>query len=248
MSPRTLTVDLETAPMLVYTWGLFDQNIGINQIVSPVRVISWAAKWHDSKSVMFASEFHDGREEMVKKIYDLINDSAVVIHYNGTSFDMPHLRREFVLAGYEPAKPVQEIDLYRVVKNRFKFPSNKLDFVAQQLGVGGKTAHSGFDLWRRCMDKDEAAWRTMRSYNCNDVIITEKVYDALRPYIKNHPHVGLLNGTDGDTCSRCGSPDLEKRGFAYTSLACYQQYKCRGCGSWSRGKQTVASVGARGIA
>ena len=41
-SARILTLDIETAPMQVFSWGLFLQTHSINQIVDPVRVLCFA--------------------------------------------------------------------------------------------------------------------------------------------------------------------------------------------------------------
>ena len=30
--PKILIVDIETAPIVAQVWGLFDQNVGLNQI------------------------------------------------------------------------------------------------------------------------------------------------------------------------------------------------------------------------
>src|SRR5690606_22016747 len=49
---RILTLDVETSPMLSYHFGLWDQNIGINQIVKQSRIICFAAKWVGEKPVI----------------------------------------------------------------------------------------------------------------------------------------------------------------------------------------------------
>jgi len=245
--PKTLTLDIETSPILAYTWGLFDQNISIGQIVEPTRMLSWAAKWHGSKRVLFASEFHDGHDAMVRQIHALLDEADIVVHFNGSTFDMPHLRREFALLDLPPYSPVQEVDLLKVARSRFRFPSNKLDYLAGQFDLGGKLHHTGFQLWRDCLAGDEKAWNLMRRYNKRDVVITEQLYDRLRPYMKTHPHMGLFSG-EVDCCSRCGSVDLEKRGFAYTGVSAFQQFRCRACGSWSRGSKSTARVDSRGVA
>ena len=51
---KTLVVDLETVPTEAYVWGLFDQNVGLSQIIKPGRIVSWAAKWLDSDEVEYS--------------------------------------------------------------------------------------------------------------------------------------------------------------------------------------------------
>lgn len=261
---KLLTLDLETSPALADVWKLWDNNVGLSQLRQVSTVICFAAKWHDSTKVEFYSDFHHGHEDMVAGAYDLIGDADVVQHYNGKRFDMPHLRREFLLAGMPPCKPVREVDLF-VEGKRFKFMSHKLDHLAQQLGIGSKVKHAGHELWVRCMAgnaemlKPEGmrnlavladatkAWAQMKRYNCGDVRLTEVLGDRLRPWIHNFPHAGLFTGVES-CCNRCGGTDLERRGYAYTPLGKFQQYRCNDCGGWSRGKTSIARVDERGTA
>ena len=70
-------LDIETTPMQVYTWGLWDQNIGINQIIKPTEMMCFGAKWQGKKKVTFKSVHHDGKkamlEELQKKLVDQLN-------------------------------------------------------------------------------------------------------------------------------------------------------------------------------
>lgn len=247
-TPRILTLDIETSPGLADIWALWDQNVGLSQLREVTAVICFAAKFHGEDKVHFHSSFHDGHDEMIAAAHALLDEADIVVHFNGTSFDMPHLNREFILAGLPPYSPVAQVDLLKVVKSRFKFMSNKLAHVSTQLGLEGKLEHSGHELWVKCLAGDEDAWATMREYNVQDVVLTEQLYDRLRPWVKNHPHVGLFGVSEEDSCARCGGTDLEKRGFAYTPLGKFQQFQCRGCKSWSRGKKSLATVDVRGIA
>lgn len=231
---KILTLDIETSPHLADVWGLFKQNVGINQLKDSTRVIAFAAKWYGKKPVEFRSEHHDGHEAMVRRAHEMLSDADIVVHYNGTSFDLPHLRREFLKLNMAPPPPVLEIDLLRVAKGRFRFASNKLDYVAQYLGIGGKVKHEGHDLWIKCMAGDPKAWGRMARYNKQDVVLTEQLYDRLKPWIKTHPPLNLFAEDEIDGCPKCGSDDVIRQGFAYTSVSRYQRYQCKGCGSWLR--------------
>lgn len=52
---RLLMLDIETSPNLAAVWGLFNVNIGINQIIKPGGTLCWAAKWYGEKEIMFSS-------------------------------------------------------------------------------------------------------------------------------------------------------------------------------------------------
>jgi len=240
---KILTLDIENAPNLAYVWGLFKQNISLAQIEETGSVIAFAAKWHGKSKVHFHSDFHDGHEGMLEAAHALISEADVIVHYNGTSFDMPHLNREFLLAGMPPPAPYQQVDLLRHVRKHFKFTSNKLDYVCQSLGLGEKTSHSGFQLWVDCMAGDEKAWNLMKKYNKQDVVITEKLYDKLATWI-NAPSISLYID-ESDCCTACGSTDLQSRGYAYTAVSVYKRYQCQSCGKWLRGKSAEKSTTLR---
>jgi len=248
MTLRLLTLDIETSPNLAHVWGLFKQNIGLNQLMESGQVISFAAKWHGDKKVLFYSDHHNGHDVMVQAAHDLLSEADAVIHYNGTSFDMPHLNREFLLAGMPPPEPYKNIDLLLAVRKKFRFVSNKLDYVTQALGLEGKVHHEGHTLWVKCMANDPVAWSKMRAYNKMDVVQTEKLFDILRPWIDALPHPALYAETDEPTCQRCAGTNLQKRGFAYTPLGAFQQYQCQGCKSWSRDARRHHGVRVRGTA
>lgn len=244
---KILTLDIETSPNIADVWALFNQNISINQIRQSSTVLSVAAKWHDETTPIFYSDYHHGHNLMVNSVHTLLELADIVVHYNGKRFDVPHLYREFLLADLPPPAPVQQVDLFDVVKSQFNFVSNKLDYVAQQLELGGKVKHEGHTLWVKCMARDPHAWERMKEYNIGDVLLTEKLYDRLRPWIKGHPHVGLYvdNGT---LCPNCGGSELTRQGYALTALSKFQRYRCNSCGAWSRGKTAVARVDLRSVA
>jgi len=233
---KTLLLDIETAPNLVHVWGLWDQNVGINQIMDSGYVLCFAAKWLNDDKIFFNSVHHSNSKQMLKEVYDLMDEADAIIHYNGTKFDIPTLNKEFLLAGMPPPSPVKQIDLLRTTRQQFKFPSNKLDYIAQALGVGQKTHHKGHELWIGCMNGNEEDWKIMKEYNINDVIILEGVYTIVKPWIKNHANHGLY--VDGGlVCPNCGSNHYQKRGFAFTHAGKYQRFQCSGCGNWFRSKK-----------
>ncbi|MGZ4659708.1 MAG: ribonuclease H-like domain-containing protein [Arthrobacter sp.] len=231
---RVLFFDVENAPNDVYTWGLWKQNVSIAQIVEPGRVFGFGAKWLGEKEVVFRSDHADGHEGMVKAAWDLFTEADIIVTYNGIGFDIPHMQREFLLAGLLPPKPYKQIDLLRVVRKQFRFASNKMDFISQQLGLGRKTSHQGFDLWVKCMKGDERAWALMARYCKQDVKLTEKLYHHLLPWLTTVPHIGQMDG-QSHSCWACGGTRLKRDGTAYAFVTSYRLYQCLGCGAWVRG-------------
>jgi len=189
---KILLLDIESSPNVAHVWGLWQQNVGINQLMESSYVLCWAAKWLGDKKIMFDSVHQSNPKKMLKGIYDLLDAADAVIHYNGTKFDIPTLNKEFLLHSYAPPSPYKQIDLLRVARSQFRFPSNKLDYVAQRLGLGKKTHHEGHELWVKCMNGDDSAWKIMEKYNKQDVVLLESVYHRILPWIKNHPNHNLF--------------------------------------------------------
>lgn len=179
---KLLTLDVETAPNKAFVWGLFNQNVSLSQLVTPGYTLCWAAKWL-GKPVQFGRKGQKGKAHFLRPLYDMMCEADVIITYYGSAFDIPTLNKEFLLLGWEPPTQFAQIDLCKVVKNRFKFASRKLDFVCQQLGIGAKTSHKGMDLWNGVMADNASDWRVMERYNRMDVVLTEKLYHRLLPWL-----------------------------------------------------------------
>ena len=245
---KTLLLDIETAPNVCHTWGLWQQNIGLPQIIKGGYTMCWAAKWLGEKDIYHMNIYESSPKQMLKEIHKMLNEADAVIHYNGTKFDIPTLNREFILHGLTPPAPYKQIDLLRTARSQFRFASNKLDYVAQFLGLGAKTRHRGHELWIDCMAKDPDAWAEMAQYNINDVILLEAIYEVLKPWIRNHPNCNLYS-EGSHVCPNCGGVHLQKRGTSYTISGRYQRYQCKECGSWSRNVKKIAtSVAISGAA
>lgn len=229
---RILLLDIETSPHVVYSWSLWPDSISPQNIVQTGYTLCWAAKWLGEKQIYTGTRQDSSESEMLEPLYRLLDEADVVVHYHGSKFDIPTLSKDFIMNGWNPFAPVKELDLLKVIKKRFRFPSNKLDYVATQLGLGSKVQHKGMELWRECMAGVPEAWDTMIKYNIQDVILLEKLYNRVLPWIPKHPNYG--NTKSGKVCPSCGGTHLQKRGFSSTASGSYQRYSCSDCGSWSR--------------
>ena len=227
-----LFLDIETAPNTAFVWGLWDQNISHDQLQESSYILCWAAKWYGKPKIYHASAEHHSRAEVLKPIHALLDKADIVVHFNGTKFDIPILNREFVKHLFLPPSPYKQIDLFRVVKRAFRFESNKLAYITVALGLKGKIGHEGFQLWVDCMNGVKKAWRTMRAYNQNDVVILEPLYERLRPWIARHPTV--IAEKEGMSCPKCGATAVQSRGSMITLAKIYNRWQCQVCGGWFR--------------
>lgn len=238
---KILFLDLETSPNLAHVWGLWQQNVAITQLEKSTEVICFGARWLGSDKVIFKSVHHHGKEKMLDELHKIMDQADVLIGWNSQAFDSKHIKREFIENGYLPPSPWKELDLMRVVKGQFKFPSNKLDYVAQTLKVGAKVQHSGFQLWLDCMAGDNKAWQEMKTYQIQDVNLLVDLYEILLPWINNHPNVAASNGTP-DGCKNCGGTDIIKAGKKITTNAIHQRHQCTSCGVYLTGVKLGTTI------
>ena len=185
MVKKILALDIETAPNTVAVYQLKPRYISPKYILDHGYVLCFAAKWLGGSELYYAKS-PDGHLIMLKKIHALLSQADGVTHYYGRKFDMPTLNSEFLLHGLEPLTPLVQIDLYSLISRAFNFPSYKLDYVCERLGIGGKTKHAGWDMWKACMDKlherYDHSWVVMERYNKRDVDMLVKLYKKVLPW------------------------------------------------------------------
>lgn len=240
-SPKILLFDIETSPLVVFSWRIYDQRITPEQVIKDWYVISWSAKWLcDStvhSDVIRSEETADGNDErVVKSMWKMLDDADIVVTHNGNQFDIKKLNTRFIFWGMNPPSHYQQIDTLQVARSNFDFTSNKLDYINGFLGIHQKT-ETNYALWKRCYSGEPAALHEMVTYNQNDVLILEELYFKLRPWIKGHPNVGLYFDSVETVCPNCGG-ELIKQGNYYTPLNRYDAYRCTQCGAVGRGGHT----------
>ena len=239
-SAKVLILDIETAPISAYVWGIWQQNVGTHQIQSDWYCLTWAAKW------LFEDKVYSGKlkpkeavnqddKRIIQGIWALVNEADIIIAHNGAKFDMPKLNSRFILNDLQPPLPYQIIDTLLHIRRQFGFSSNKLDYVNKLLNLERKK-ETNFELWARCMKGNADALSEMETYNVQDVRILEETYLQIRAWIKPHPNMGLFILDEKEhRCPNCGSDKLLEQGKCYnTSANIYELMRCDNCSAVSR--------------
>lgn len=239
-APRILIYDIETSPNLAYVWSCYDENVSPSQLIEAGDILCWSAKWIDSPTVFTDSRQNDKTDERIcRSLWALFNKADIVVAHNGQAFDEKTLNARWLDYGIPPPEPFKTVDTLKIAKSMFRFPINKLEGIANYLGIGSKVEHEGFGLWVKCMAGDRAAWGRMRDYNVQDVLLLEQVYLRIRPWDKRHPNCALFYDDGLLRCVCCGSTEMKKLAkMAYTSVSMFNSYRCEKCGNVMRvGKQ-----------
>jgi hypothetical protein len=249
---KVLVVDIETAPIKCYVWGIWQQNVSLNAIESDWFIITWAAKW------LFDDKVYSGKispkeianeddSRIIKGLWELLNEADIVIAHNGQKFDIPKINTRFLIHGLMPPLPYMQIDTLLHIRKNFGFSSNKLDYVNQLLNLPRKVENEGMPLWIKCLNGDQDALDTMEEYNVGDVRILEDTYLRIRPFIRPHPNMGLfILDTEQERCPTCGSNDLVEMGKQYhTTANVYETTRCNNCGAVGRKRLSSLTIKER---
>lgn len=239
--PRILHIDIETAPMLAWVWGLFKQNVAIGQIHQDWHMLCWAAKWQGQRRVIkdalwFHQEYQEDRTNdrtILTSLWKLLDEAAIVVAHNGDRFDVAKINAKFFEYDIPPPSPFKIVDTLKVARANFKFSSNRLDYIAKLKEVGQKDK-TDFDLWLDVMKGIPSQCNRMMKYNIQDVILLEQIYTKMLPWISNHPNIGVYTDENTTVCPSCGGSSIHYRGFAYTTAGKYQRFVCNHCGKWGR--------------
>lgn len=228
---KIVSYDIETAPSLGHFFDLWKEG-NIVATVADWYILSWSVKYLGGKQITrglcdyptFKKDKTDDRE-LVTDLWKIFNEADILIAHNGDRFDRRKSNTRFIKHNLAPPEPYKTVDTLKVARRNFAFNSNRLDDLGASLGVGRKTKHPGIDMWLGCMTGDPASWSLMKKYNKQDVILLEKIYLKLLPWIDNHPYLG--------TDCNCSSPQLQKRGFGLNKRGPYQRLQCVNCKAWS---------------
>lgn len=240
--PKILTLDIETSPLIVYSFGIRDQFINPDQIIEDWSVMSWAAKWHDSDEVLYrdvsSQENLKDDKSITREIWVLVDAANIIITQNGTRFDIPKLNGKFEEYGFGPVSPFKHIDTLRI-KKKLGLTSNKLEYSTGKFNDKyRKLKHKNFpgmSLWAECLKGNPLAWIEMKEYNCHDVLATEELYFNTLQKWDSTINYGVYSLQTG-CCPNCGSKDIEEKDYGYTKTGAFKNFQCNNCRTWCGSK------------
>src|ERR1700686_2426880 len=153
---RTLVLDVEMSPLVVYVWHLKDQYVGSSQLKEDSKIIAWGAKWLGEKTVLYKDIRSQSEREILGLLRAVLNAADIVITQNGVAFDIRKINARFILLGLNPVKPFRQFDTYLLAKRVAAFTSNKLEYLTEKCNVKyRKLTHStfpGLSLWKECLN------------------------------------------------------------------------------------------------
>jgi RNase_H superfamily len=242
--PRILLWDVENSPNLAYVWGKYEQDV--LKFEQEWHLLSFAWKWLGEKKthVLGLDDYPAFKKDRTDDYYlawdlrCLLDEADITVAHNGDAFDRRKSNARFLIHGFDPPRPSRSVDTLKVARKHFMLNSNKLGDLGETLDLGGKLETGGFKTWLGCMSGDPEAWRLMKKYNRADVVLLEKVYLRLLPWIDGHPNMGLIMGLQ-DACPKCGATEgFWKRGNRRSVTLSYKVFQCKACGGYVTARES----------
>lgn len=247
---RILILDVErVAGLTQQAWwerrDLQKRYIHHETVIREPRTTIVCAKWYSSDEVIRLAEWDKGgRGLFLKRVHALMYAADIIVGHNVDGADVPWLLGDFYLPriGHKhrphlaPLPPFKTVDTLKVMRREFRSgaPFKGLDALCQIMGIPAKTDAYDRDAMDRAVAGSVEDRERLTDYCAGDVIAAQGLFDALRPHIKNHPHL-FVDGKDKLTvCNRCGS-DTEPTAKRYVaSVLSYSMRRCVSCGAYSR--------------
>lgn len=184
-----------------------------------------------------ARNFRQKEKALVRKFAEILDSADISVTHNGQRYDHPwinaKMREHRLCKNRRPwyIKSMPQVDTLQIARKHLKTVSRKrLDTLSAYLGTYAEKTPVDGRIWVDAAMGVKSALKYIVDHCRADVEVLEEVYLILRPLFQGHPRV---NGFG--PCRMCGSYDLIRRGFAYSSTRGPQIHLvCQECGGGER--------------
>jgi uncharacterized protein YprB with RNaseH-like and TPR domain len=239
---KRLFFDIETSPNIGLFWTTGNKlSISHDSIIKERAIICICYKWEGKEEIYSLSwDNKQSDKKLLEKFIKIANEADELVGHNGDKYDLPWVRTRCLYHGLNLFPSYVTVDTLKYARSKFKFNSNKLDYIAQFLGLGTKIS-TGFGLWKDIvLHKDEKAMEQMIEYCKGDVLLLEKIYNKLAPHFPEKLHVS----EDKTDCPTCGNNKWSFTKSRMSALGTIRvQMQCKKCGRYHTvSKKTYDSI------
>lgn len=204
---KRLFFDIETSPMIVYSWRVgYKIRLTYENIIENFKIICISYKWGGSDKVHTLSwDKNQCDKQLLIDFMKIANQADELVAHNGDRFDIKKIRTRCIFHRIPMFPKYRTLDTLKKARSGFAFPSNRLNDIGIYFGVGKKVDTGGFDLWKDVCNGDKKALKKMVEYCEGDIVLLEDVYNVLSTYVTNNTHAGVLLGGYKHECPNCGN-------------------------------------------
>lgn len=240
--------DIECTGMLGYSYSMWDANI--HKVVEYPILLSFSYSEYEvgkdygedgpevkCRTIADTSTYGvDPKNDklLVTELWELMRKAETTLGHNSKAFDDKMSRMFFMKHNLQAIAPTMQLDTKVMAKQAGKFVSNSLNNLSDFFGIGQKTTTTHADLWWDIINGGEAGREAaikMATYNDQDVKLTIKLFEILRPWAKNNVNFARLANTE-TACPHCLATDFHSEGTRASKTGRYQRYQCNDCYGW----------------
>lgn len=211
IKPKRLFYDIETSYNIVKAWRVgYNLSLQPEDIIQERAIITIAYKWEGEDDVVVLTWNKGDDKKIIEEFVKVMAEADELVGHNVDRFDTKFVMGRALKHGISVLPKYQSTDTLKLARKHFMLNSNKLDYIAQYLGLGHKVRHRGMSMWDDIIQRNcPKAMDEMVEYNIQDVILTEKVFNKLTEY--SLPKVNHASKQTGDkhTCPQCGGTHAE---------------------------------------
>lgn len=233
---KLLFYDIETSPILVWTYALGKTHLSQDQIEEDSKITSIAYMFEGDTNPKYLEWDWNGKtgddSSMLEEFVHIYNSADIIVGQNIDGFDNKVLQWRLNVLNLTPANAQVTIDILKMSRRFFRGSSAKLDYRSKVHGFGGKIRQTMADCIAVAKgDKKISKERII--YNLKDVEDTRKIFWKELPYYPKLPvNFGVVVNQDNTACPQCGSNKIQKRGFTISLKGRKCKYQCQDCGKW----------------
>lgn len=233
---KRLFFDIEVSPNIGFFWQPgYNITVGYDNIITERAVICACYKWQNDNKVHSLTWDNDKSDKgLLEKLVKVMKEADEIVAHNGDKFDQAWIRTRCIYHKVAIPPNFTSIDTLKSARGKFKFNSNRLDYIGQFLKVGKKAETGGFDLWKNItLHNNKKALKQMVEYCKNDVVLLESVFKRMNPYIASKSHIS----GDISRCPECNSTNVHSQGKRISCTGTmYRRLQCQDCGKWHQTK------------
>lgn len=237
-TPKELVFDIETSGYLMFGFGLGKQNVSYTQLLTTCKIVCICWRFRDEPEDVWHSLKWDHDKQcdkvMIEKFIKVAEKADVIIGQNHERFDIRYVNERIAYHRLKKQLPIIVTDdLYKMVKKKLYLPCYKLDYMAKHYGFGTKM-HTDLQLWIDIVyNKDKKALGRMIEYCGRDVVLTDKIFTHLEPYL-DRKIIGSVWHEDPLHCRQvnCNGKLRIRKYRLCKNLMKKSQYSCTECGKW----------------
>lgn len=216
---KRLFYDIETSYNIGKFWRTgYNININPQDIIHERAIICVSYKWAGEDKVHTLKWDKGCDKKLVTKFMKVLNEADELVGHNIDRYDTKFVRTRAIKHGISTLPKYISYDTLKQARKHFNFNSNKLDYIADFLGLGRKLKHAGLPMWDDIVlysvmnigsyKKYKKSLKKMIKYCEKDVVLTEAVYNKLRVHTERNTHHGVIQGKLSTSCPSCGSDNV----------------------------------------